>query len=873
MIVSGLTTTISGILLKSIGQRAFEGILGNNDNSILDKRFAKAINIVSVRMQNKYPDALGGSLENFFEKPEVLEELFKLLYRSNKVVIEKFERYFDLTTLNEGFIDEYIFELKNELLKYHEFERIFSDDEIFKMVFEINNKIDSLISTNETAKEPFNFNNFYQEYKTVTLRNLSKINYFGLGLSPSVRRGEKTINDIYVKPKFSKKVIPSRKGSNQKSITNINHFENYYRHKFREIHDLFGENENKNIVILGKPGSGKSLLGKYVMCSILNQDNSEIPESLLDYIPFRIELRKYLPYKRKYSKNFIDYILHVLHKEYYFSAIEVNDLIEIIKNRKSLVIFDGLDEIFNIHNKIEVKNDIENFLRRNKKCKGVVTSRHIGYEEAKLDEEFFTESNILDFSTVQIEEYVNRWYDCEVTIDDDIQDEINMFILHTREIDNELIKNPLLLSLIVILYRNNGRLPNSKLEIYRSCTKTLVDKWDETKELEIDVKVISKKQSIFSLLAFWQYEKLSKASGEIISYESVYKEVSSIIFKQLKLTDDYSEAEAWAEEFLEYAKNRSLYHEDDFTHKTFMEYFTAFCIYQKTDKKYKPKDRNKIISKYISKPFWFIVLELLMNLIDEDQADNEIIDGIIEEHISNDKSAYVFFLHILNTLKNVSDSVKFELIKESMTYAIKKISVEKFEIQDDFIGISIKIIKELSHLLTSSEELLKVIQDIYDELFDEFEFDSNLLYKYYIFGAELKRSRVNGYRSEFKINKSERLEEFRSFNIYFNRITSNQENIVNDLMTFGDNFGLDNLYLDTKNPFYRNRILPSMVGQFIIYQLQNNNDENIRENYIKIINYGVLKSKLIESLDIFIDLIDKDEINISAKEILNNING
>ncbi|MCT4477713.1 NACHT domain-containing protein [Peribacillus frigoritolerans] len=841
---SGLGVTMSGILIKSIGKFAFDKILGNEDKSILDKRFAKAVNAVSERMQVKYPHVLGGSIDSFFKDSTVLEELFKLLFRSSKIDIDEFNRYFDLTTLPDGFIEEYIFELKNELLKYHGFERIFSDNEVYQMVLEINNNVNKLVSNYETAKTTFDFTTFYKEYTTVTIRNLSKINYFGLGLSPSVRRGEKTIKDIYVKPQFLEIDKNSEIG----------------------IDKIFDENENKNIVILGKPGAGKSLLGKYVMCEILKQDTTEIPINILDYIPFRIELRKYLPYKRKYSSNFIGYLLNVLHKEFYISSIEENDLINIFQTRKSLVIFDGLDEIFNIHNKIEVKNDIENFLSSYKKCKGVITSRHIGYEEAKLEEESFTEYNMLDFDDDQIEEYVNRWYDCEVVKDPDIENEINMFLLQADEIDDELITNPLLLSLIVILYRNNGRLPNSKLEIYRSCTKTLVDKWDETKELEIDVKVISKKQIIFSLLAFWQYECLSQNSQEIISYATVSKEVSSIIFKQLYLTDDYSEAEEWAEEFLEYAKNRSLYHEDDFTHKTFMEYFTAYCIYQKTDKKYKPQERNKIISKYISNPFWFIVLELLMNLIDEDQADNEIIDGIIEEHINVQKNgeAYIFFLHILNTLKNVSEGVKFSLIRESMSYAINKIEVNNFEIQHDPNGTTIKIVEEISSLIITESEAIQVI---YDDLYEEFN-NPNSLFKYYIFGAELKRSSRGG---NFKINKDDYLEYYRKHNMYFYRNTTYLGgDIVDNTITFGETFGRESLCRRIKSPYYKNRYISSMYDYFNYNQLiisSKESKEIILYNYMEIINYGVPKSDLLKSINKFMGFFD-EELFISTKEIL-----
>ncbi|MDT0149848.1 NACHT domain-containing protein [Priestia aryabhattai] len=842
----------SGFLLRGLGRITFDRVIGEDNRSSLDKKFVKVIDLVSNRMQENYPDLLGGSIDTYFNEPLILEELMKLLFREDKIDIEKLKVLFDVNTMPDTFLDEYIYELKRELSKYHEFERIFADTRIHSVLFEMNDRLNLIAKNMESNDNKLDLIEFYEGYKKIAIRNLIKINYFGLGLSPSVKRGEKTLNDIYVKPFFKIRTAIGRK--------EIAEYSSQEQEEL-SINEIFSTNEDKNLVILGKPGAGKSLLGKYLMCSIFNKDTDEIPDSIMGYLPFRIELRKYLPYKRSMNANIISYLKYILKTEFYISYITEQNITNILDNEKVLFIFDGLDEIFNIQDKIEVKNDIENFLETYKKCKGLVTSRHIGYDEANLDGDNFTELEILDFEDDQIEEYVRRWYECEVKIDEKIEKEITSFLEHVEEIDEELIRNPLLLSLIVILYRNNGKLPSSKLEIYRSCTKTLVDKWDETKKLDISLKVENKKRSIFSFLALWQYETLSQESQEMIDYEKVLKEVEAIIQQKLNLTEDAGEAEIWAEEFLEYAKNRSLYFDNDFTHKTFMEYFTAYCIYQTTDIKLRPQKRDDIIRDYIKNPFWFIVLELLINLIDENQPDNEIIDDIIRRHTVDQNEAYVFFLHILKTVKNVSEDVIESLVKDSILLSINEINLDKEE--NEFSFDIVRKIRDLIHI----PQYLEVVQRKYDEIFDEIKDDEELLLKYYIFGIEFDRRGLR-HSNKLNIHNDIFINKLRLKNKYLFSCTM-KEGDLTEIKTFISQFGVSDIFKPIDFVFHSKAMRAPVIDVFIHEQWFVKDEQKVLNNYKELLNLGIDKNRLMKALDrsYFRRMRVKTRKNIDAKSV------
>lgn len=524
----------------------------------------------------------------------------------------------------------------------------------------------------EDYKNNFRYDKFLEDYRTTSLNNISQINYFGLSLSPEIIKSRKCLEDIYIIPDFkfvNKEGEIESTDENSKDRGNINLF-----NLLNKIHE-----ENQHFVILGKPGAGKSILIRYLMYIILNE---KIDHPIKEYIPIRIELRKYLQFKNKKSLNVSQYIYHVLIEEYGITNLLKNNVSDILNNKKILMLFDGLDEIFHVNDKIKIKHDIENFLLIHKNSKGIVTSRNIGYEDIKMNKIIFTEIKIMDFDNSKIKEYVRKWYKENEKDKGMPKKEVESFLELKNELEEGLITNPLFLSLIVILYRSNGKLPNSKLEIYRGCTNTLVEEWDESKELKLELQVKNKKVRIFTNLAFWQYTKLSKkqeSSTVTITYRNVLKQVQSILLSFGDVTEDSYEAEKIAKEFLEYAKKRSVYFDNSFTHKTFHEYYTALWIYQNYDAKGGFEKRNKIITTYINNPYWYVVLELLISMIDEQQGDDEVINELINEQIEsvNNIYAHYFFIRIINQITNVGDKVIKKLIKQSIKLSLNEVNLRE----------------------------------------------------------------------------------------------------------------------------------------------------------------------------------------------------
>lgn len=432
--------------------------------------------------------------------------------------------------------------------------QIIDAKDIYRLLKSLNN-ISVFQRVNELLEEQFSdlniskgfnytdFKTFKESYKEKCLNNFSRLNFFGLSVSRRPREVE--LYELFVPPKFKddrnytshllnsyhdKGLLSNELINSNFTISNnlkipfsdlliknsIFKIEDFFQ--FQTISDPFElvDTEFKdiykvshNIVILGNPGAGKSSMIKYSICKILENDNAIFDDDdIYSYLPIRIELHKYNQVKIARHIGFAEFLVEMFSKEYQ-TVISLERLIKILTFFPCLIFFDGLDEIFDIQERIEVRNDIENFATTYKNARIIVTSRFESYEEVRLRGDFYR-LEVKDFNQVQLENYVERWYTIEERDTHKRALEIAGCLDQLKHVDDELKFNPLLLSLILILYRNELELPTNKLSIYEGCTTTIVETRD-TKEKKLNINLrISNKISVFSALAFWQFDNANK---------------------------------------------------------------------------------------------------------------------------------------------------------------------------------------------------------------------------------------------------------------------------------------------------------------------------------------------------------------------------
>ncbi len=840
IIETGLIISFATWLGSKIADKGFDAIYTKlTTDSTFDKAFNGCIQKTANKFEKEYPDILGNSINYFFTQDDVFDELCKLLFVNQEINTEVISETFHEASLPKNFILDFISELRTTLSTVPEFQELLSNKELFIAVKGISKGLKELsLNSNLTLKEikgikkilqnrfksKFSLTSFLTLYNKNLVNNLGTLNFIGLGIDPSIKKGKrKELDKIFVKPLFE--------------LRSKYHLELEKKNKieYHTVSDEYGDNilisyehlfdRPYNFVILGNPGAGKSLLIKSIVCNIANREKEHFTNiRISSYIPFRVELKNYLSFKKDRGGTLLKYLTYSLEEEYSVPSILEDNLSHVFKNEKSIVFFDGLDEIFNASDKINVKNDIENFHNLFPKIRSITTSRFIGYNEVKLDEKKFCELNIKSFNDHQIQEYVKKWYLLEEEDTETRNIETNDFISKMNNIDNELISNPLLLSLIVILYRNNLKIPESKLEIYQSCTNTLVDKWDASKNLDIKISnsILQKKEPIFSDLAFWQYELLSSRNTNI-TYHQAKKTIAASLVKK-KVADEFN-SEQLAESFLDYAQKRSIYFDNNFTHKTFLEYYSAYWIYSNVEKKHNVAERNRLIKKYISNPFWFIVLELLINMIDKDQPDTEIIDTIFEEQRKNN-SALSFLIYILPNVSNISIKVTTKIYRSAIKHLININKIDQK--RKDIFG---RIIRNLS----SDNQI-----DCFNKAMLSFTMEERNL-NYYILINELVFSPRSS-SSKINIHEIIKTDHYKSntknnpylFQLDFSYNYQRDEKIEGKLfmkrtIEFIKLFGHQELF-KMHHSKYENFGLGAFIGYYFYIQLQENSIESIQQN-------------------------------------------
>jgi NACHT domain len=866
------------LLMQGIGEKGMDCVFTNNH---------KIIGLIQCK---KYAKNLTGS--------QILTEIIKFsihyyLDKDRFKTVDKFKYYVATSTgysssaielleliTNGTFVQKYDFKniVSKILLKYKEFKSIKFEDlekeipaiisnfkyeiirpsdfnlwinnypEIIETFFEIKKVTDnklieetkkeiiSKIDNIFTSKEADEIESFITSYKTASLEKLNIINFIGFDLHRYRQRPtDITLTELFVQPSFHQRIDET----NKKVESVIN--------KDLKIANIF--KSEKNVIILGDPGAGKSLLVKFIIVQILLGKESSIGlRQYAKHLPFRIELRKYNEVRE--NKSIIEYLADNLTKEYQ-TTIKIELLNIILKHNESLIFFDGLDEIFNVSHKTKMKENIESFSLNFPKSKCIVTSRFIGYHDIKFSSKKFDEFAIQQFNSVQIEELVSKFYATQIINTEKRNKSMNNCLSQIeKDVDDELKSNPLIMTLILILSSNNIVIPDSKLEIYEACTKTLVDSID-TKEKELNIEMpIKHKRLAFAHLAYWQYESLTK--NQVINYDKAIKSFSDFLIEKGEVTE-YIEAEEKSKKFLEYAEKRSIYFEDNFTHKTFLEYYTADYLYINFFTKASDSARRKVISiitTYLPKSFWYIVFELLLTRVDNEQADEELLDEIFKKQIeTNSLNVFYFLISNFNKFVNVSDNVKKNILKKTILLCIKGEKVT--ELRSGFNFEENSLLAKINLLLANLKSL-KLLQEVISEFENDGLSEKNLI-EFYIFYFEvcsINRNKPN--QNTLVIENKPKVKElaYKDLHLFSQFIISdrNKDEMLSTqiLLDQIEHFGTKSLFTDLK---FRHRENVTRIDTFDIYlmsAIETSDYVTFKSGYFQLIDSGLKNQHILE---------------------------
>ncbi|AKB29043.1 hypothetical protein MSSIT_2324 [Methanosarcina siciliae T4/M] len=542
-------------------------------------------------------------------------------------------------------------------LSAHEAESKYRFKAICGILQTVNKNIELL--SGKTKPNIHEIHKFVEKYRSIVGKRCERIRSASYNSKQRV-----PINDIYVCPDFI--VEGSTKVTNRplrgetrlrfacgKEIINLNQL---LSHVFR-------------IVLLGDPGAGKTTFVQKISHELITRYSERIFSGTC-VTPTIVVLRDFQVKNFEKGISILDFIAEEANSNYQIPVPKYT-FEYLLLNGHMLLIFDGLDELLDIKYREKIVDEVESFCTLYPSVPVIVTSRKVGYEQAPLRDDMFKTIELAPFNVEKINEYVTKWF----ALDDDLTNEEknskSESFMRESQIASDIRSNSLMLSLMCSIYLEENYIPENRPKVYQKCSEMLFEKWDGHRGISSNTLIPNAKiKPLIAYLAHYIFTKESiESSQEGVTEKELIEICSEYLFDTIY--EDIDEAERAAEDFIDFCRGRAWVFTDigtkngensyQFTHRTFLEYFTAYWIVRK----YPIEEICEILLPKICKREWDTVAQLVFQIKYESAEDG---DTLFKELIK--KSRIVKNEERFNLMDFASKCLKFIIPRPQITREI-----------------------------------------------------------------------------------------------------------------------------------------------------------------------------------------------------------
>jgi hypothetical protein len=355
-------------------------------------------------------------------------------------------------------------------------------------------------------------------------------------------------------------------------------------------------NRYQKLMLLGKPGAGKTTLLKY---TALKCSQGEV---FSNAVPIFITLRQYA--SAEFQPHLLEYIVQDLQIH---SITDEHQIKKVFQHGRAILFLDGLDEVKE-EDLNRVIEDIKTFSEHYYDNRFIITSR-LGSQEYIFEK--FTEVEIANFQLKQIAQFAQYWF-----IGKPQYAEAFLRKVEENRPIQELATNPLLLTLLCLVFDEYGNFPNNRAELYREGLDVLLKKWDAKRNIERHqiYKNLSmqRKEDLLAKVAFTTFCQgdyfFTKVDLEqyITEYIRNLPQVSNNE-ESLQLDSEAIIKSIESQHGLFVERAKGIY---SFSHLTFQEYLTAREIIQDSR-----QEKLHILSSKITDYRWHDILKLAVSMM------------------------------------------------------------------------------------------------------------------------------------------------------------------------------------------------------------------------------------------------------------------